>query len=120
MPALLVNAYKSGSMLDGRVQALSLMSRDEIIQLIQWTDMIVFDYITGHYDRYKSKESPPHPSPLPSPRGDGAQWRYIYCPLYSRDYFVLSMNNDFTDSYVKFLLINYKHKHSGNESKPLH
>ena len=51
MPTLLVNAYKSGSVLDGRVQALAIMSRDEIIQLIQWTDMIVFDYITGHYDR---------------------------------------------------------------------
>ena len=34
--------------------AASRMDPDELSELIQWTDLIVFDYLTGNYDRMAS------------------------------------------------------------------
>jgi hypothetical protein len=28
------------------------LTEGELKALVQWTDLVLFDYITGHYDRY--------------------------------------------------------------------
>ncbi len=51
IPSILLNAYHTGQTLDHHHPALGRMSSLEISELVQWSDMILFDYITGHYDR---------------------------------------------------------------------
>ncbi len=51
IPSVLLNAYHTGQTLDHHHPALGRMSSLEISELVQWSDMILFDYITGHYDR---------------------------------------------------------------------
>jgi len=47
MPSLLLSAYSSGKPLS----TVRNITQDELSALVQWTDLILFDYITGHYDR---------------------------------------------------------------------
>ena len=49
MPATLLSAYHGGVSLNR--QSLLKLSFTDLVKIAQWSDMIVFDYITGHYDR---------------------------------------------------------------------
>ena len=51
MPAIMLNAYETGSSLDRHHPAILAMTSAELSELVQWSDMVLFDYITGHYDR---------------------------------------------------------------------
>ena len=52
MPSRLLAAYDSGRPLSPP-DLLNTTSEDddELSALVQWSDLIVFDYVTGHYDR---------------------------------------------------------------------
>ena len=52
MPPVILAAYEKGAVLNNRHPALSTMTQRELAELLQWSDMIVLDYITGHYDRW--------------------------------------------------------------------
>ena len=66
MPDLLLNKLQSNGSLrfpvDG--QTLERLSSDKedgldkelLSELVQWSDLIVFDYLTGNYDRVASKQ----------------------------------------------------------------
>ena len=47
IPSALLAAYSSGETLRDVRNATG----DQLSALVQWTDLILFDYITGHYDR---------------------------------------------------------------------
>ena len=68
MPTSLLAAYEAGvpltgtSLLRGQGADTSLSqggpgdrpTADELAALVQWSDLILFDFITGHYDRYET------------------------------------------------------------------
>jgi len=56
MPPVILAAYEKGAVLNNRHPALSTMTQRELAELLQWSDMIVLDYITGHYDRIASMQ----------------------------------------------------------------
>lgn len=51
MPAVILSAYEKGVFVNSNHPALVTMTAQELAELIQWGDMILFDYITAHYDR---------------------------------------------------------------------
>ena len=42
--------------LDVTSDALTQMDESQLEELVQWSDMIVFDYLTGNYDRVASMQ----------------------------------------------------------------
>ena len=52
MPAVILTAYETGRTLDSNNPVLTSMTSGELAELLQWSDMVLFDYIIGHYDRY--------------------------------------------------------------------
>ena len=42
--------------LDVTSSALTQMDKSQLEELVQWSDMIVFDYLTGNYDRVASMQ----------------------------------------------------------------
>jgi hypothetical protein len=51
MPDALLEAYEARRALNRSSPRLPSMSSAEFSALVQWSDLILFDYITGHYDR---------------------------------------------------------------------
>jgi hypothetical protein len=47
IPSALLAAYTRGQPLS----QVHNVTEEELRALVQWSDLIVFDYITGHYDR---------------------------------------------------------------------
>jgi four-jointed box protein 1 len=56
MPTLLLSAYESGHPLTYQTNQLYNATADQLTAIVQWTDMIVFDYVIGHYDRVASMQ----------------------------------------------------------------
>lgn len=48
----MLSAYDTGVALDRHAPALLGMTPAELSELLQWSDLVLLDYITGHYDRY--------------------------------------------------------------------
>lgn len=52
MPSMLLAAYETGVPLTGANLVMrSGVTADDLSALVQWSDLILFDFITGHYDR---------------------------------------------------------------------
>lgn len=47
MPSVLLSAYNQGQ----PMTEVRNVTDEDLRALVQWSDLIVFDYITGHYDR---------------------------------------------------------------------
>ncbi|CAH1785482.1 unnamed protein product [Owenia fusiformis] len=56
IPDQLLKAYETGSILDSNSSLMTSLRVEELIELIQWTQMIIFDYLTGNYDRVASMQ----------------------------------------------------------------
>ena len=56
MPGLLRQALVTGTTLDTGVVPLHELSAGDAADLAQWSDLVVFDYLTGNYDRVTSKQ----------------------------------------------------------------
>ncbi|KAK3103387.1 hypothetical protein FSP39_018881 [Pinctada imbricata] len=56
IPSLLLNAYQSNQSLTSMSLRSLTISKSDLIDLIQWGSMIIFDYLTGHYDRFASMQ----------------------------------------------------------------
>lgn len=56
IPKILLKTYQSKSVIDGKFLHNSTLNFNEIADLVQWSAMILFDYITGHYDRFASMQ----------------------------------------------------------------
>lgn len=52
MPSVILNALENNSSLTWRDIDVASLSANEMSDLVQWSDLIVFDYITGNYDRF--------------------------------------------------------------------
>ncbi len=50
MPAALRRALESGDVV-GRARLRDLQPETELARLAQWSDLVVFDYLTGNHDR---------------------------------------------------------------------
>lgn len=55
MPPVLLRAYEDGSPFNFQSLDLPSLSADQVSSLVQWSDLILFDYLTGHYDRWATK-----------------------------------------------------------------
>ena len=51
LPPVILDAYKNNSTLSWNTRAVRQVPVYELADLLQWSDLIVYDYITGHYDR---------------------------------------------------------------------
>ncbi|XP_041365524.1 four-jointed box protein 1-like [Gigantopelta aegis] len=56
MPPLLFEIYKTGSSLDQNILTKHKLQPKDISNIIQWGSMIIFDYLTGNYDRVASMQ----------------------------------------------------------------
>lgn len=56
IPRLVLNALKTGRPISWQTKKLVDASTDQLTELLQWSDLIVFDYITGNYDRIASMQ----------------------------------------------------------------
>ncbi|XP_064601631.1 four-jointed box protein 1-like [Liolophura sinensis] len=56
IPPLLHKALRNMSVVTPHILASQHLLPRELSQLIQWGDMIIFDYLTGNYDRYASMQ----------------------------------------------------------------
>ncbi|XP_013407271.1 uncharacterized protein LOC106171460 [Lingula anatina] len=56
MPYCLLNAFTSHRVVDRNSPFLQTLSTSGLIHLLQWGEMIIFDYITGNYDRVASMQ----------------------------------------------------------------
>jgi hypothetical protein len=51
MPPVILEAYESGHVFARDHPAVHLMTANNLTEIVQWSDLILFDYLTGHYDR---------------------------------------------------------------------
>ena len=51
IPKKLLQTYESKTVIDNSFLQNSTLNMNEIADLVQWSSMVLFDYITGHYDR---------------------------------------------------------------------
>ena len=51
MPSIIMDAVNSGSALDYSTPALRSLSDEQLALVVEYTDMIVLDYLTQHTDR---------------------------------------------------------------------
>jgi hypothetical protein len=51
IPTPLLKAYEQHKVLDYKSADLPHLSSDQVMDLAQWSDLILYDYITGNYDR---------------------------------------------------------------------
>lgn len=56
MPALILDSLISNTSLHSDDWRLKKLSSRQLIELMQWSDMLVFDYLTGNYDRVASMQ----------------------------------------------------------------
>merc|ERR1719419_1761868 len=56
MPEIILEAYKSGTPVNMSWSAIRGLSATDLVDLMQWGDMVLFDYLTGHYDRVASMQ----------------------------------------------------------------
>ncbi|XP_077994848.1 four-jointed box protein 1-like [Glandiceps talaboti] len=53
LPALLLHGDKA---INPTTKQLKYLSLESLVELMQWTDLVIFDYITGNYDRVASNQ----------------------------------------------------------------
>ena len=51
IPPILFEMYKTGNSLDCYILNKQQLPPEEISNIIQWGSMVIFDYLTGNYDR---------------------------------------------------------------------
>ena len=51
MPGPILQSYRNSTALDSSHPALAAMDMSQLSEMLQWGDMILFDYLTGNYDR---------------------------------------------------------------------
>ena len=51
MPSVILEAFEQNYTLNYTHPDLSHLSANHLSHALQWSDMVVFDYLTGHYDR---------------------------------------------------------------------
>ena len=51
MPAVILEAYEQQRVFTRHHDNVYLLSANNLTELVQWSDLILFDYLTGHYDR---------------------------------------------------------------------
>ena len=51
MPAVILDAYEHQQVFSHHHQRVLLLNANNLTELVQWSDLILFDYLTGHYDR---------------------------------------------------------------------
>ncbi|XP_076115188.1 four-jointed box protein 1-like [Mytilus galloprovincialis] len=56
IPKILLKTYESSSVINKNYLRNITLTFNEISELVQWSSMILFDYITGHYDRFASMQ----------------------------------------------------------------
>lgn len=56
IPTVILDAYESGYAFNWTHPALRRMTAGQLQVLLQWSDLILFDYITGNYDRVASMQ----------------------------------------------------------------
>ncbi|XP_064635848.1 uncharacterized protein LOC135493028 [Lineus longissimus] len=56
IPTPLLKAYEQHKVLDYRSADLPHLSSQQVMELAQWSDLILYDYITGNYDRVASMQ----------------------------------------------------------------
>ncbi|XP_074660090.1 four-jointed box protein 1-like [Tubulanus polymorphus] len=56
IPGILLQAYEQSEPLDFRSSSLANTTWTTLVQVAQWTDLILFDYITANYDRIASMQ----------------------------------------------------------------
>ena len=56
MPAILLEALKARTTIDVRKARLRDLNIMEAAEVAQWSDLVVFDYLTGNYDRVASMQ----------------------------------------------------------------
>lgn len=66
MPPLLLNALRTQRNVTVTTEELTVMMSAELSELLQWSDLIVFDYITGNYDRVASMQDAAEKEEKPS------------------------------------------------------
>ncbi|GAB6021411.1 Four-jointed box protein 1 [Chamberlinius hualienensis] len=66
MPKLILSALKKGTAISSKNDLLDSMSTLNLIELMQWSDLIVFDYLTGNYDRVASMQDTAEKEAKPS------------------------------------------------------
>ncbi|KAK2186334.1 hypothetical protein NP493_205g01016 [Ridgeia piscesae] len=56
IPTVILDAYENGYAFNWTHPALRRMTAGQVQVLLQWSDLILFDYITGNYDRVASMQ----------------------------------------------------------------
>ncbi|XP_022255224.1 extracellular serine/threonine protein kinase four-jointed-like isoform X2 [Limulus polyphemus] len=51
MPKILLHALEKQQTISRKTLELRNLSTEQIVELAQWSDLIIFDYVTGNYDR---------------------------------------------------------------------
>ncbi|XP_022243466.1 uncharacterized protein LOC111086135 [Limulus polyphemus] len=51
MPEILIRALEKGEVISRKSPELRKLRKKQLVELAQWSDLIVFDYVTGNYDR---------------------------------------------------------------------
>jgi four-jointed box protein 1 len=56
MPSLILDALINNKTIRSNDIRLKNMTSAELVELMQWSDLLIFDYITGNYDRVASMQ----------------------------------------------------------------
>ncbi|CAG2123264.1 unnamed protein product, partial [Medioppia subpectinata] len=56
MPSLILNSLITNTTLHSRDWRLKNVTSAELVELMQWSDLLLFDYLTGNYDRVASMQ----------------------------------------------------------------
>lgn len=51
MPPILMEAFNKNSTVHSDNEEIQAASVSTLVDIVQWGDMVIFDYLTGHYDR---------------------------------------------------------------------
>ncbi|GIY46231.1 polyadenylate-binding protein 2-B [Caerostris darwini] len=85
LPSLLLSSLMSDDVLSANRGELLSLPVTKLVELLQWSDLIIFDYITGNYDRVASMQDAADKEKKPSimqetihnlvrSKSDGALW----------------------------------------------
>ncbi|CAG2118255.1 unnamed protein product [Medioppia subpectinata] len=56
MPSLILNSLITNTTLHSKDWRLKNVTSAELVELMQWSDLLLFDYLTGNYDRVASMQ----------------------------------------------------------------
>ncbi|XP_076328830.1 uncharacterized protein LOC143235012 [Tachypleus tridentatus] len=56
MPEILIRALENREVISWKSPELRKLRKTQLVELAQWSDLIIFDYVTGNYDRVASMQ----------------------------------------------------------------